>query len=176
MRMACEAARRALVWPRKVVVTESRSRGWLPRLASKLKSGRPRVELGPSVDSGHARRATLRDARRTPTSDAHLGRPPRPLHSGGFSARGCRRARRTAQRHRQPARRGRRHFETRASRSVAMGFVGGTFFFIFLEVAFVFFVNWFFKAQHRQCVPPPRRASPLAPLPRRLRRVPSSEA
>lgn len=73
MRMACEAARRALVWPRKVVVTESRSRGWLPRLASKLKSGRPRVELGPSVDSGHARRATLRDARRTPTSDAHLG-------------------------------------------------------------------------------------------------------
>ena len=47
-----------------------------------------------------------------------------------------------------------------------MGFVGGTFFFIFLEVAFVFFVNWFFKAQHRQCVlrvaRAPSRLSPVA--------------
>ena len=56
-----------------------------------------------------------------------------------------------------------------------MGFVGGTFFFIFLEVAFVFFVNWFFKAQHRQCVPLRVARAPRA-SPRRLRRVPSSEA
>ncbi len=52
-----------------------------------------------------------------------------------------------------------------------MGFVGTTFLFILLEVAFVCFVNWFFKAGQRQCVPPsqptpPRALSPeLAPSP-----------
>ena len=43
-----------------------------------------------------------------------------------------------------------------------MGFVGTTFLFIHLEVAFVCFVNWFFKAGQRQCVPPSQPPTPRA--------------
>ena len=152
-----------------------RGKSWLPRADLEAGCRGSRASSSPGDRAWNLGLPWTQGTLAAPHFATRVGRPPRrpprPLHSGGFSARGCRRARRTAQRHRQPARRGRRHFETRASRSVAMGFVGGTFFFIFLEVAFVFFVNWFFKAQHRQCVPPsasrePPRASPPSPPPR----------
>ena len=57
-----------------------------------------------------------------------------------------------------------------------MGFVGTTFLFILLEVAFVCFVNWFFKAGQRQCVAPsqpptPARSRPSSRPPRPPRRA-----
>jgi len=52
------------------------------------------------------------------------------------------------------------------ARDLAMGFVGTTFLFILLEVAFVCFVNWFFKAGQRQCVPPSQPPSPPRALAR----------
>jgi hypothetical protein len=72
--MACDAGRRALVWPRKVVVLASpisrlgcRCRG--RDLSSRAHQVRPTaLELGPGVDAGHARAPTSRRA-----SDAHLG-------------------------------------------------------------------------------------------------------